>query len=46
MKELLMTILLSGGIILTSVGIHEHNIFYTTIAGCMIGVYNALIQKK
>lgn len=46
MKELLMTILLAGGIILTSIGIHEHNIICGGIAGFIIGVYSALIQKK
>jgi len=46
MKGYLTTILLGAGIVLTSVGVHEHNIICITIAGLMIGVYNALIQNK
>jgi hypothetical protein len=46
MKECLTTMLLGGGVALTSVGIHEHNIICAVIAGFMLGVYNALIQNK
>lgn len=46
MKECLTTILLGGGVVLTSVGIHEQSLICLAIAGFMIGVYNALIQNK
>ena len=46
MKGYLTTILLGGSMVLTSVGVHEHNIICLTIAGSMIGVYSALIQNK
>ena len=46
MKECLTTILLGGGVVLTSVAIHEHNDICALIAGLILGVYNALIQNK
>lgn len=46
MKGYLTTILLGGGIVLTSVGVHEHSLICLAIAGFMIGSYSALIQKK
>ena len=46
MRKLLMPILLGGGIVLTSVGVHKYNIICVIIAGFMIGIYSALIQNK
>lgn len=46
MKEYLTTILLCAGVMLISVGIFEHIILSSVIGGCMLGIYNALIQKK
>ena len=46
MKLYLMSILLSAGIVLITLGIHTNNFILVGIGGFIAGVYNAMIYYK